>query len=77
MNKVHCALSYDDCSIRVYRSFTTNFHKCLILLLTLILQPIMISIVVFMDVSAIHMIDQLMGLQALMNVGYICTHHKI
>ena len=24
------ALSYDDCSIRVYRSFTTISHKCLI-----------------------------------------------
>ena len=23
-----CASSYDDCSIRVYRSFTTIFYKC-------------------------------------------------
>ena len=28
----HCAQSYDDCSIRVYPSFTTIFYKCLILL---------------------------------------------
>ena len=34
--QVHHVQSYDDCSIRVYRSFTTIFHKCLVLLLILI-----------------------------------------
>ena len=32
------AQSNNDCSIRVYRSFTTIFHKCLTLLLIPILQ---------------------------------------
>ena len=33
INKSTNNLSYDNCSIRVYRSFTTIFYKCLILLL--------------------------------------------
>ena len=32
INSCRHALSHDDCSIKVYRSFTKNFHKCLILL---------------------------------------------
>ena len=39
------ALLYDDCSIRVYQSFTTIFHKCLILLLIFALHfPIMLAL---------------------------------
>ena len=34
----HYALSYVECSIRIYRPFTTIFHKCLILLLIFILH---------------------------------------
>ena len=46
------ALSRDDCSIRVYRSFTTIFHKCLILLLTLILQyPIMLTLCLMLSMT--------------------------
>ena len=49
--KVLITLSYDDCSIRVYQSFTTIFYKCLILLLIFALlllkyfqSPIMLKI---------------------------------
>ena len=45
----HYALSHDDCSIRVYRSFTTIFHKCLILLLTL--YPIMLTLCLMLSVT--------------------------
>ena len=31
----HYAISYNDCSISAYRSFTTIYHKCLIFLLKL------------------------------------------
>ena len=46
------ALSYDDCSIRVYQSFTTIFHKCLTLLLIFILHlPIMLSVYLMCSVA--------------------------
>ena len=34
----HYTLSYNDCSIRVYRSLNTIFYKCLTLLLIFILH---------------------------------------
>ena len=49
--KVYYALSHDDCSIRVYRSFTTIFHKCLKLLLIFILHfPIMLALCLMLSI---------------------------
>ena len=48
----HYALLYNDCSIRVYRSFTTIFHKCLTLLLIFILLlPIMLAVYLMCSVT--------------------------
>ena len=48
----HCTQSYKDCSIRVYWVFTTIFHKCLILLLILILQyPIRLALCLMLSMT--------------------------
>ena len=48
----HYALSYGDCTIRVYRLFTTIFHKCLILLLIFILHfPIMLLLCLMLSMT--------------------------
>ena len=45
-------LSYVDCSIRVYQSFTTIFHKCLILLLILYFTlPIMLALSLMLSMT--------------------------
>ena len=52
INSCHHALSHDDCSIRIYRSFTKIFHKCLILLWILILQyPIMLTLCLMLSMT--------------------------
>ena len=59
--RYHYAQSYYDCSIRVYRSFSTIFHKCLILLLIFILHfPIML--VLCLMLSMIHYADNYAGI---------------
>ena len=46
------SLSYDDCSIRVYRSFITIFHKCLILLLIFALNfLIMLALCLMLSIT--------------------------
>ena len=48
----HYALSYDDSSIRVYRSFITIFHECLILLFLFIVHfPIMVALWLMFSVT--------------------------
>ena len=45
-------ISYGDCSIRVYRLFTAIFHKCLLFLVTLILQyPIMLALCLMLSMT--------------------------
>ena len=45
-------LLYDDCSIRVYRLFTTSFHKCLILLLIFVLHfTIMLALRLMLSIT--------------------------
>ena len=44
--------SYGDYSIRVYRSFTTIFHKCLIFLLKFIFHfPFMLALCLMLSVT--------------------------
>ena len=54
MNVCHYALSYDDCSIRVHRLFTTILHKCLILILLLkyiIYFPVMLALCLMLSMT--------------------------
>ena len=56
-------LSYDDCSIRVYRSFTTIFHKCLILLLIFALH-FLIMLALCLMLSITHYVQTNAGIKA-------------
>ena len=48
----HYTLSYDDCSVRVYRSFTTIFHECLILLSIFVLHfLIMLALCLMLSIT--------------------------
>ena len=48
----HYALLHNDCFIRVYRSFTTIFFQCLILLLIFILHfPIMLALCLMLSMT--------------------------
>ena len=57
----HYALSYDDCSIRVYWSSTTNFHKCLVLFLIFILH-FLIMLALCLKLSMIYYVYNYAGI---------------
>ena len=58
----HYALSYNDCSIRVYRLFTTIFHKCLILILLIFSLHFPIMLLLCLMLSMTHYAQNYAGI---------------